>query len=251
MRLPELEGLLSELFGAELLARAAGEWGITVRGKDEIGRIAFAVNLTPETAKAAVDGEADLLVTHHDAWPFLYGMPEACRSILAEKGVSHLFVHAPLDAADFGTAARLAQRLGLTVTGKSNLQNELYYAGRVGVYEPPRSFAELAEKFAAVLGEPVKAWQNNDRPVRRVGVTTGGGMMTNELKEVVDKGCDTYITGEKVLYTVQYAKFAGLNLLVGSHTYTEIFGVEGLAAKLKESFPRLATFRLAEPHDEQ
>ena len=45
--------------------------------------------------------------------------------------------------------------------------------------------------------------------------------MTSDVKDAVDRNCDVYITGEKFLYTVQYAKFAGINIIVGSHTYTE------------------------------
>ncbi len=34
----------------------------------------------------------------------------------------------------------------------------------------------------------------------------------------MDLGCDAYFTGEKILYTIQYAKQANINLIVGSHT---------------------------------
>lgn len=45
--------------------QGGGGVGVTVRGKDAVRRVGYAVNLTPETAKAAVDAGADLLVTHH------------------------------------------------------------------------------------------------------------------------------------------------------------------------------------------
>ena len=48
-------------------------------------------------------------------------------------------------------------------------------------------------------------------------------------------GCDTYITGEANLYSVQYARHLNMNLIVGTHTHTEFPGVESLANKLRSS----------------
>ncbi|TYS55909.1 hypothetical protein FZC74_17780 [Sutcliffiella horikoshii] len=70
------------------------------------------------------------------------------------------------------------------------------------------------------------------------------------IKFALDQGCDTYITGEASLYTIQYAKFAGLNLLVGSHTFTEIFGVESLVLKIKELNENISLVKLQEEHFE-
>ncbi len=74
--------------------------------------------------------------------------------------------------------------------------------------------------------------------------------MTNDVKAAVDRKCDAYITGEKTLYTVEYARFAGINLFVGSHTFTEIFGVESLAAKVKDHFGDIDMMKLKEDHIE-
>jgi putative NIF3 family GTP cyclohydrolase 1 type 2 len=59
--------------------------------------------------------------------------------------------------------------------------------------------------------------------------------MTNNIKEAADKGCDTYITGETSLYTVEYVRYRRINLVVGTHTHTELSGVEGLYERLKSS----------------
>ncbi len=75
-------------------------------------------------------------------------------------------------------------------------------------------------------------------------------MGTSDVKEAVEQQCDAYLTGEKVLYTIEYARFAGINLLVGSHTFTEIFGVEGLIGQLLRHHPSLTAIRIAEAHNE-
>ena len=102
--------------------------------------------------------------------------------------------------------------------------------------------------FLFGMEEKVKSWKNHDRPVKRIAILTGAGNNTNLIERALEKGCDTYITGEKTLYTVQHAKFKGINLIVGSHTFTEVFGVESLARKLKERDRAIEITRLNEEH---
>ncbi len=47
---------------------------------------------------------------------------------------------------------------------------------------------------------------------------------------------------------MQHAKFKGINLIVGSHTFTEVFGVESLARKLQERDRAIEITRLNEDH---
>lgn len=75
-------------------------------------------------------------------------------------------------------------------------------------------------------------------------------MLTTFVKECVDRDCDLYITGEKNLFLVQYAKFAGIHLVVGSHTFTEIFGVETLVDLLVNEYPETTAVKLLEQHIE-
>jgi putative NIF3 family GTP cyclohydrolase 1 type 2 len=76
----------------------------------------------------------------------------------------------------------------------------------------------------------------------------GGGGLTPDVKEAIDKQCDVYITGEKVLYTIEYAEFKNLNLIIGSHTFTELLGIESLALKIKEKYDDLEIFKIDEKH---
>ena len=92
------------------------------------------------------------------------------------------------------------------------------------------------ERIVNRLGEDVKAWKNSNTLIRKVGVITGAGSSTALISQAKEAGCDVYVTGEKTLYSVQYAKFIGLNQIVGSHTFTEIFGVKSLVDKLKNEF---------------
>jgi putative NIF3 family GTP cyclohydrolase 1 type 2 len=247
MTTANLERTIRDLFGSSTLDEYPNEWGFTVVGREPIRRLGYATNLTPETVDEAIGSGVDFLLTHHKAWDFLYGMAEICTARLREAGIGHLFAHAVLDAADFGQVEALLARLGIPVVEKANLYEGLW-AGRVGLCDPPIRLEELVRRMETLLEEPVRVWRNHDRLIRRVGCTTGGGSMTSDVKDSVDRGCDVYITGEKMLYTVLYAHFAGIDLIVGGHTFTEIFGVESLALKIEERFPELEIVRLREEH---
>lgn len=58
------------------------------------------------------------------------------------------------------------------------------------------------------------------------------------------------LTGECNLYTIQYAQFKGINLIIGSHTFTEFFGIQSLALKLNDNKKELEVVRLNEEHYE-
>lgn len=81
-----------------------------------------------------------------------------------------------------------------------------------------------------------------------MGLVCGGGGLTPDVKIAYEKNCDVYITGEKILYTIEYAQFIGMNLIIGSHTFTEIFGIEGLAKKIASHFSDIEIVRLHEDH---
>lgn len=250
MKLNDLESHLISIFDTKKLKDFPGEYGFTSKGRSDIKRIGYATNLTLKTVEEAINNNIDIMLTHHDAWGFIFGLKEKCIALLAKHGISHFFAHAILDDADFGTNVSLVERLGATIVGKSNLYENVFYAGRIGEFAAPIEFSELVQRLETVLEEPVRSWQNNDRLVKRICVATGGGFMTSDVKDAVDKGCDVYITGEKVLYTLQYAEFTGINLIIGSHTFTEVFGVESLCLKIKDAFPDIEIIRLAEEHME-
>lgn len=225
------------------------ESGITYDADKDVKKIGYSVNLTLETIEEAKVHGVDLMVTHHDAWDEIYGLKEACIEKLAEYGISHYYNHLPLDDCSFGTNDTLLNKLNLEIVKRTHEWEGLYF-GRVAEYDEEIEFEKLVKKMEHLLDEPVKSWRFNDRKVKRVGLVCGNGGSTACLKEAVDNKCDVYITGECNLYTIQYARFKGINLIIGSHTFTEVFGIESLALKLNESLKELEVARLNEEHDE-
>lgn len=225
------------------------ESGVTYHTDREVKKLGYCVNLTVETIKEARIHGIDMMVTHHPAWEEIYGLKEACIEKLAEYGISHYYNHLPLDDCNFGTNESLVKKLNLRNVKKTHEWEGLYF-GRIGEYDEEVEFNELVKSVENLLEEPVKAWRFNNKKVKRVGVLCGNGGPTACLKEAVENKCDVYITGECNLYTIEYAQLKGINLIIGSHTFTEIFGIESLALKLKENIKELEVVRLNEKHYE-
>lgn len=239
--------VIDALFPEGMLRQWESEWGFTLHPILAMDRIGYCTNLNQETVEEAIKKEVSLLVTHHDAWDFLYGLKETCLERLASFGIGHFFSHLPLDAVDFGTSASLLERLGFSTILPTHEDGGIFL-GRLGVYEEPKSLTSFVSLVEEVLGEPIQVFKNGSDEVKRVGVVTGGGGMTMDLQEVANRGCDLYLTGERNLYTLEYANYLGINLVVGSHTFTELFGVESLVKKIKERVPETELVLIEESH---
>lgn len=247
MRLAEVEEFIESLFDTKSNDLFDRESGVTARGAEEIKRIGYCTNLTLDTVEEAVRNDVNLMVTHHDAWDSMFGLKEACRERLLEAGISHYFNHLPLDDCDFGTNNSLAERLGLRVVEKSHLEDG-FHCGRLTEFGEAVTFEYLVGRLESILEEPVQAWKSRRSPIRRVGLVCGGGGSTPDVREAFEKGCDAYITGERTLYTIEYARFVGMDLIIGSHTFTEVFGVESLAKIIEQGFRGTEIVRLTEDH---
>ena len=223
------------------------ESGITFDSRSDIKRIGYCTNLTIDSIEKAKDQKIDLLITHHDAWEFLYGLKDECISKLRKYNISHYYTHLPLDDCDFGTNDTLAELLELKIVERTHLEDG-FLCGRITELDKEISFIELVERVEKILGEPVQAWQFNDKKISKIGLVCGGGGLSPHVNIAVEKNCDTYITAEKSLYTIEFAQFKHLNLIIGSHTYTEIFGVESLAKKVKNKYSNLEIIRIDELH---
>ena len=245
MRIEACREHLFELF--DLSNETPDEFGFTSKVCVDIQTLGYATNLTPEVVKNAIRKRVNLIVTHHDAWDFMYGMKEDCLRLMHQHGVSHVFVHSPLDMATFGPVNALTEKLGAQL-GEGITNPEGILIGRIGVYRKPIEFQRLVKRMESLCTEKVMSWRNHQRLVRRICTLPGGAPLTNYMKEAVDRNCDVYITGEKTLYTVLYARYTCLNLIIGSHTFTEIFAVANLAKLLKRRFSELKVIRLREPH---
>lgn len=247
MKVKEIVRYIDGLFSTSTSENYKKETGIIYDAANTIRRVGYATNLTLEVIELAKKNNVDLIITHHDAWDFIYGLRDACIEKLKAYQISHYYNHLPLDDCDFGTNNSLLEKLGATLIEKTH-EEDGFLCGRIAEFNQPISFNCLVKRLENLLDEPVQAWQFNDKKIERIGLVCGGGGFSSDVKVAVDKKCDVYITGEKILYTIEYAQFTKLNLIIGSHTFTEIFGVESLVEKLKDKYKQIEIVRLNETH---
>jgi putative NIF3 family GTP cyclohydrolase 1 type 2 len=246
MEIHSLQNKFQSLFNHATLSQQPDEWGWRIpSGLEQVMTIGYATSLSPQIVWAAHEQQVQLVVTHHDAWDFLHELREQSLKLLDEFAIAHLFVHAHLDWAGFGTSASLLKWIGCHETGCFDREGDMHW-GRYGELSTPVPFADFERNVSGLLGEAPRISLPGSGEVQRVATVTGGGCSTDELKEAHGLGCDTYITGESSLYFLMYARYLQMNVLVYSHTATEIHGVEALVSRLVTDNPEIKVTRLAE-----
>jgi len=221
--------------------------GLQVSHKKLVKKIGWAVDADLESIRKAGKEKVDFLIVHHGLF---WGSSTLDLRIRAKRireakrlGVAIYSSHLPLDAhPELGNSIGLLRALGLgeskrkpfgVAIGKAigwkveggrwkvrDLVNRVAllrsgHAGRVG------SFAGLASRVKVVAAGPVVC--------RKIGIVTGG---FGDLDQVVQAGLDTLITGEADYPTEVKAKELGINLILGGHRETEVFGVRNLYKKI-------------------
>jgi putative NIF3 family GTP cyclohydrolase 1 type 2 len=84
------------------------------------------------------------------------------------------------------------------------------------------------------LNTPVKVFDFGPKQARSIGIVTGAA--GSEIYRVAEENIDTFITGEAPHWSAVAAEELGMNLLLGGHYATEVFGVKALAAHLSKRF---------------
>ena len=182
--------------------------GLQIAGPSDVTKVAFAVDASLESVKAAAACGAQLLVVHHGiSWGggirrLTGGVYNVVKAAM-EGGVALAGYHLPLDASrKYGNNYELARYLGL-----KKLKPAFPYHGNI----------------IGVTGV-------NPQGVK-VGVCSGGaGEFAEEAKEL---GCGLYITGEASWGEVIAAENCGIEMICAGHYATETFGVKALARALQ------------------
>ncbi len=199
----------------------------------DIKRMGYSVNLTMDIINQAKKKNVELILTHHNVWEDdHFEMREDCLQLLKKYGIIHFFNHLPLDTSDFGPTYALAKDLKLKIIGRIAKMDDFYF-GVVGECSP-QSLSEFKDKVEKVLYHQVRVWENNNREVKRIGIVSGSGKDLASLHEAHLYKCDAYLTGEKSLSTLLYAKHVGLNFILGSHTFTELGGIRNYAKMIQD-----------------
>src|SRR5215813_7919223 len=244
-----------------LRVRNVGDWdnalnGLQMENSGQVTRIGAAVDASTRVLTEAAKRNIDFLIVHHGLfWPGVQPIRGALRRQLGlafENDIALYSAHLPLDIHPrIGNNAQLVSALGLSfgVRGhvralksgdmspqSKSVQPFLEEKGQpVGLKiraSLPRS--ELARKLQKTLNGPLKVFDFGPKRTHAIGVVTGAA--GSEIYRVADEGIDTFITGEAPHWAAVAAQEVGVNLLLGGHYATEVFGVKALAAHLSKRF---------------
>lgn len=223
-----------------LRIREISDWenalnGLQIENSGSVTKIGAAVDVSTRVLREAVKKKVDFLLVHHGLfWPGLRPVTGAFYrqlQIAFANGIALYGAHLPLDVhPKFGNNAQLAAALGL----KSTTPFLEEKGGPVGLKaRSTQSRAELLRKLNKILGR-VKSFNFGPDKPRTIGIVTGGA--GSEIYRVAEEKIDLFITGEGPHWAAVAAEELGINLVLGGHYATEIFGVKALAEHLSGKF---------------
>lgn len=210
--------------------------GLQVDNRSPIRRIAAAVDCSLRTIRGAIEADANLLVVHHGLfWSGLQPLTgthlERVRALL-ERDIALYAAHLPLDAHEsMGNSYLLARALGLEPAG-GFARYQTIFCGVHGTADiPTDALLSACSSFAAEHdGRALASPHTSPRRTRRWGVVTGAGINADTIREAVELGLDTIITGEGPHWSAVDAEEKGLVIVYAGHYATETLGVQALAA---------------------
>lgn len=205
-----------------------------------VTKILVALDPFAHVCQEAKNWGADLLVTHHALiWKpgFITDADAQGRStlFLIENGIAHINAHTNLDCAPGGVNDVLAAKLGLENVQIINPKDG------VGLLRCGEVAEQQLEAFLATVKENLGCkglrYVDGDKPVHKVAV--GGGSCAGGMLEVLNAGCDTFVTADIKYNQFWDAHDLGLNLIDAGHFYTENPVVAVLADKIAAQFSEI------------
>ena len=163
-----------------------GRIGLLVEGKDEIEKIACALDATPAVVNAAADGGFDALVVHHPAfWNAMHSVVGRNAEILRpliRADVNLYAMHTNFDHAEGGINDALAEELRLTDRVRMSL-------GVVGTLTTPLS------EISQILGCGLRVWGDVEG-ISRIAVVGGSAFDWELIEEAASLGAQAYLASE-------------------------------------------------------
>jgi putative NIF3 family GTP cyclohydrolase 1 type 2 len=204
MKLSKITAWLDHALDVKSFSDVSNNGVQIARSGEDVEKVAFGVDASVATVKAAVEAGAQLLVVHHGiSWGggiqrIAGGVYNVVKAAM-DTDLALYAVHLPLDANHaYGNNYELARFLGL-----KNLKPAFVYHGET----------------IGVTGTLPNG--------KKVGVCSGGaGAYAPEAKEL---GCDLYVTGEADWGETIAAENVGMPMICAGHYATETFGVKALA----------------------
>ena len=209
--------------------------GLQVDNRAPVTRLAAAVDCSLRTIRGTIDAGANLLVVHHGLFwgglqPLTGAHLERVRMLL-DHDVALYSAHLPLDAHEtFGNSYLLARELGLTPAGGFARYQTIFCGVQGTADRPTADLVSTCDQFARRHGgQAIASAMDPGRRTQRWAVVTGAGISPDIMREAVDLGIDTIVTGEGPHWSAVDAEEKGLVIVYAGHYATETTGILALA----------------------
>lgn len=217
--------------------------GLQVQGNARVTKLAFAVDASVKTVRAAAAGGASMLVVHHGLWwgkhEQIVGTMHARIAALIENDLSLYTAHLPLDChSEVGNNVELARLLGLRIESPFGQYQGVDIGVATVVRRTPR--VRFVKAVEAALHAKASVLPFGPAAVQRVAVVSGGGAMFAEA--AARAGCDTLLTGESSHAAYHRAREAGINVVFAGHYATETVGLQALRRHVRGRFGLTTAF---------
>jgi dinuclear metal center YbgI/SA1388 family protein len=217
--------------------------------REDINKIALAVDSGLSIIESAVAEDAGLLIVHHglfwgEVLP-ITGVFGRKIELLLRKGCSLYASHLPLDSnIEVGNGFELGRYLDLEDL-KGFCEYNGVTVGARGRCQQPVIIDYFVEKAAALegCGQPV-VLPFGPKKIKTVGIVTGSAW--HVIKECHKEDIDLFVSGESSHSAYHLAKDLKINAIFMGHYATETFGVKALQTRLEKYFD-ISTVFLHEP----
>ena len=206
-----------------------------------VARVLVALDATERMVKKAVEGNFDVLLTHH---PLLFrGVKELTpahtvpRKLLAliKADVTAMSFHTRLDAAEGGVNDILAANLGLSDVMPFGPEGESF--GRIGTLAEAVDVTEYANTVCEKLNIPAVLLSGTGK-IKRVAVLGGEG--GDFMDAAIVAGADLFLAGRIGYHRMLDGAEEGIALIEAGHFATEVAVCRYLAELVHRADPAIA-----------
>ena len=214
----------------------------------EVNRILVGLDVNMPLMQAAVDLNADLVVTHHPL--MIQGvnslnfatLPGNVIQSAARNKISIVAAHTNLDKAIDGLNDFFAYKIGIQKTDiffidqtVSMISEQPIGIGRIGRLEKKISLQKLGELIKEKLNVPyLRITGNLTDQVKSIAICTGSG--GSLIDEFLNSGADVFVTGDIKYHEARLVEQHSRGLIDVGHFGSEVIAIDLLSQKLEKAF---------------
>ena len=174
-------------------------WAVDKPNNDEVHKILFALTITDDIFRQAIDKDCDMIISHH---PLFY-VP------LKYNDMNIYCSHTNLDRAEGGTTDTLIKKLGFTKTATDDFVSIVELNEAIPVEELKEKLLKISPKLRYVNNL-------NTKKIKTIGFCAGSG------SEFIGE-TDAFVTGDLKFHTALESKKVVFDI---GHFESEIFAPE-------------------------